>query len=260
MMILSPCRVGGLLQHAPFFNTGGKDGNSLDCPQRDVNWKNRTGKARVTVDDARNGPSQAPLALSQLADPSSAPDPPAEVIARVVAALRAEPPLPHTVGSTARSVQEAAAHGARGSGSRLRVGTAAIGVAAMLAAAGVGTAMLLRTPDRASTTSPTAERITVSNPGGGLPLADSEILALLEQPVDLGPLTEPQRRASCLSGLGYPMHALVLGARPLAVGGRSGVLMLLPGDTERLVNAVVVGLNCSSADTGLLAERVVSRP
>jgi hypothetical protein len=210
----------------------------------------------VTVDDAGNGHCQAPVALSQLADPSSAPDPPAEVTARVVAALRAEPPRPHTV----RSIPEAAAHADRGSGSRLRVGTAAIGVAATLAAAGVGTAMLLRTPDRASTTSATAERITVSNPRGGLPLADSEILALLEQPVDLGPLTEPQRRASCLSGLGYPTHASVLGARPLVVGGRSGVLVLLPGDTERLVNAVVVGLNCSSADTGLLAGRVVSRP
>jgi hypothetical protein len=73
-------------------------------------------------------------------------------------------------------------------------------------------------------------------------------------------LADPQRRASCLSGLGYPTSTSVLGARPLAVGAASGVLLLLPGDAPRAVNAVVVGLNCSSVDTGMLAERVVIRP
>jgi hypothetical protein len=38
------------------------------------------------------------------------------------------------------------------------------------------------------------------------------------------------------------------------------VLVLLPGEAPRAVNAVVVALNCSSVDTGLLAERVVIRP
>ncbi|MDT5323104.1 MAG: hypothetical protein QOF25_256 [Mycobacterium sp.] len=190
-------------------------------------------------------------------DPTSAPDAPAEVTARVAAALRAEPPPMHRiVGSTTMT----AAHAARGSGPRFRVAAAAIGAGAALIAAGVGTVILLHTPDRTPTTDPTAERITVSNPVGGLPMTDPEILELLRQPPDLGPLADPQRRASCLSGLGYPTSAAVLGARPLAVGGRSGVLVLLPGDTSRAVNAVVVALNCSSVDTGLLAERVVTRP
>ena len=190
-------------------------------------------------------------------DPASAPDAPAAVTARVAAALRAEPPPLHRiVGSTTMT----AAHAARGSGPRFRVAAAAVGAGAALIAAGVGTVMLLHTPGRTPTTDPTAERITVSNPVGGLPMTDPEILELLRRPPDLGPLADPQRRASCLSGLGYPTSAAVLGARPLAVGGRSGVLVLLPGDTSRAVNAVVVALNCSSVDTGLLAERVVTRP
>jgi hypothetical protein len=190
------------------------------------------------------------------ADATSAPDPPPEVTERVAAALRAEPaPLHRVVGSSPGT----AAHAARGSGVRFRVGAAVIGVGAALVAAGVGTVMLLDTPDRTPTADPTAERITVSRPPG-LPLADPDVLALLGTPPDLGPLADPQRRASCLSGLGYPTSTSVLGARPLAVGAASGVLLLLPGDAPRAVNAVVVGLNCSSVDTGMLAERVVIRP
>jgi hypothetical protein len=119
--------------------------------------------------------------------------------------------------------------------------------------------MLLRGTDRTPATGPTAERITVSSPVDGILLTDAETLALLAQPPDLGPLADPQRRASCLAGLGYPTSSAVLGARLLSVGGRPGVLMLLPGDTPQRVNTVVVALNCSSADTGLLADRVITR-
>jgi hypothetical protein len=199
-------------------------------------------------------------------DSASAPDAPADVTTRVVAALRAEPSptRPSPVASLApnRVVGPSpmiAAHAARGSGTRLRVGAAAIGVGAALAAAGVGTVMLLHSPASTPTANPTAERITVSKPLG-LPMTDPEVLGLLDKPPDLGPLADPQRRASCLSGLGYPTSATVLGARPLAVGAVSGVLVLLPGDAPRAVNAVVVGLKCNSADTGLLAQRVVIRP
>lgn len=189
-------------------------------------------------------------------DSASAPDAPTDVTARVAAALRAEPPPTNRVVGSSPVI---ATHAARGSGFRFRVGAAVIGVGAALAAAGVGTVMLLHTPDRTRTADPTAERITVSKPLG-LPMTDPEVLDLLRQPPDLGPLADPQRRASCLSGLGYPTSASVLGARPLAVGAKPGVLVLLPGEAPRAVNAVVVGLNCSSIDTGLLAERVVIRP
>ena len=189
------------------------------------------------------------------ADPASASDVPVDVVTRVTAELRAEPPLHSVVGSSPMS----AAHAARASGSRFRIAAAAVGVVAALAAASVGTAMLLRGSDRTPTTSPTAERITVSSPAGGIAMTDAEILASLGQPPDLGPLADPQRRASCLSVLGYPTSTAILGARPLSVGGRPGVLMLLPGDTPQQVHTVVVALNCSSADTGLLADRVVTR-
>jgi hypothetical protein len=119
--------------------------------------------------------------------------------------------------------------------------------------------MLLDAPVRTHAADPTAERITVSKPLG-LPMTDPELLDLLRRPPDLGPLADPQRRASCLSGLGYATSASVLGGRPLAVGALPGVLVLLPGDAPRAVNAIVVGLNCSSVNTGLLAERVVIRP
>jgi hypothetical protein len=199
-------------------------------------------------------------------DSASAPDAPTDVTTSVVAALRAEPSptRPSPVASLApnRVVGSApvnAAHAARGSGTRFRLAAAAIGVGAALAAAGVGTVMLLHSPARTPTANPTAERITVSKPLG-LPMTDPEVLGLLEKPPDLGPFADPQRRASCLSGLGYPTSASVLGASPLAVGAVSGVLLLLPGDAPRAVNAVVVGLKCNSADTGLLAQRVVIRP
>jgi hypothetical protein len=189
-------------------------------------------------------------------DSASAPDAPADVAARIAAALRAEPPPTNHV---VESSPATAAHAARGSGIRFRAGAAFIGVGAALVAAGVGTVMLPDAPVRTHAADPTAERITVSKPLG-LPMTDPEVLDLLRRPPDLGPLADPQRRASCLSGLGYPTSASVLGARPLAVGARPGVLVLLPGEAPRAVNAVVVALNCSSVDTGLLAERVVIRP
>jgi hypothetical protein len=189
-------------------------------------------------------------------DVASAPEVPGSVTARVGTALRAAPPTNHVVTSSG----PVAAHAARESPRRIRVAAAVVGLIAALAAAAMGTATLLRTPDRTSNTGPTADRITVSSHADGVPLTDPELLDLLRQPPDLGPLADPQRRASCFSGLGYPTSTTVLAAKPLSVAGRSGVLMLLPGDAPRTIHAVVVALNCSSADTGLLADRAVTRP
>jgi hypothetical protein len=189
-------------------------------------------------------------------DSGSAPEVPPEVAARVRDALREEPPAHRVVAPPGTD----AAHAARGPGPRLRIVAAAVGIGAAVAAAGIGTAMLQHAPAHVPTTGPTAERITVSKTSDAIPLTNAQILDLLGQPPDLGPLADPQRRASCLSALGYPTAAPVLGAQPVSVGGRSGVLVLLAGDAPRTVNAVVVALNCSSVDTGLLAQRVVTRP
>jgi len=179
-----------------------------------------------------------------------APDVPAEVTARVGAALRAEPP-PRTPGGPAHSVRHTP-------GWQL-VGLVA-GVAAAVVGVVVGGVMLVREPAPTRSAGPTAESITVSRPASDVPLSDPQIVGLLSQRPDYGPLADPQRRASCLSGLGYSAATTVLGARQVDMHGRPAVLMLLPADTPQTVRALVVELDCNSAHTGLLANTDVTRP
>jgi hypothetical protein len=186
------------------------------------------------------------------ADPTSARDAPPEVIARITEALRSAGPSGH------------AAHSAR---PQLRPGRVVAGVAglsAVLAAIGIGTAALLNAPTPTPSTSVTAEQITVSTPPMVIPLSQTEILGLLGHSLDFGPpggpLNDPSRRASCLSGLGYPASTQVLGARPIEINARPGVLLILPGDTPKNLAVFAVALNCSAADTGLLANTEMPRP
>jgi len=201
------------------------------------------------------------------ADDSSAPEVPAAVTARIGAALQAAPPpshpdIPgqHAVGFAHR---QPAAHSVRRSVPRLRrlqlIGAVA-GLCAAVVGVGLGTATLLQPPAPTRSAGLTADRITVAGPARDIPLSDPEVVGLLSRKPDYGALTDPQRRASCLSGLGYSAATRVLGARPVDMNGRPGVLMVLPGDTPNAFVTLVVGPNCSSADTGLLAETVVRRP
>ncbi|HEX9833651.1 MAG TPA: hypothetical protein VGA66_11305, partial [Mycobacterium sp.] len=134
-----------------------------------------------------------------------------------------------------------------------------IGLGAALAGAIVGASMLGRDAAPSYPVGPTAEQITVARPAATIPLPDPQIIGLLSQTPDYGPLTDPQRRNSCLAGLGYASGTPVLGARPLDMHGRPAVLMLLPGESPEAVVAVVVEPNCSGAHTGLLAKAVVTR-
>ena len=202
------------------------------------------------------------------ADEASAADVPAAVTARVGAALqavprkRAVPPPPpghRVLGASGRK----AAHAARGSrprSRRLRRLGALAGLFAAVVAVGLGAVMLVRPPSPAPSSGPTAEHLTVSPPPHGIPLSDPQIVGLLTDRPDYGPLTDPQRRASCLDGLGYPATTKVLGAQPVDIHGRPGVLLVLPGDTAKTVVALVVAPNCSAAGTELLASTVVTRP
>jgi hypothetical protein len=180
------------------------------------------------------------------ADPASAPDVPSEVTARISAAFTS-------------ADQDAVAHLARPrlGGARLLAG--AVGVGAVLAAVGVGTVALIRAPEPAPSIPATAEHITVSTPPMTIPLSQAEILGLLNRGPDYGPLDDPARRASCLSGLGYPASTQVLGARPVDINARPGVLLVLPGDTPNDLAVFAVAPNCSAADTGLLANTQVPR-
>jgi hypothetical protein len=183
-------------------------------------------------------------------DAASAPDIPADVTARVGAAVGNQ--LPQAQGLLA-SRGAPSAHAARAV--RFRTAAAALGLAAAVGAVAVGATMLLRPADPHTPSSTTA-----SQPPGGLPLTDPEILGLLTQTPDPGSLADPARRASCFNGLGYPTDASVLGARPLDVRGRPGVLFLLAGDAPGRIDAVVVGEGCSAADSDLLARTVLGKP
>jgi hypothetical protein len=131
---------------------------------------------------------------------------------------------------------------------------------AVAVAVWLGTRALITAPASMTSRPTTIEHITVSRPPQTIPLSDQQILALLDQEPDFGPLTDPHRRASCLSGLGYPANARVLGARPIDIAGHPAVLLLLPGDAPAAVKAVAVAPTCSAANTGLSADRIVTRP
>lgn len=176
-------------------------------------------------------------------DEASAPEVPAAVTARIRAALRHERPA-HSARHTPRWHLIALVAG---------VGAAIVGVV-------VGAVMLTRDPAPRWSAGPTAESITVSRPATELPVPEPEIVGLLSQTPDYGPLADPQQRASCLSGLGYSAATPVLGARPVDMDGRPAVLIVLAADTPRKLLALVVAPDCNSAHTGLLANTLVTRP
>ena len=181
-------------------------------------------------------------------DEASAPDVPADVTARVGAVL------------AAAGVRQTAAHAVgRPRLRRFQVLGLVVGLGATLVAVVTGAVMLVRDPAPTQSTGPTAKSITGSRPPRNIPLSDPQIVGLLSHDPDYGPLADPERRASCLSGLGYS-GASVLGAQPVDMHGRPGVLMLMPGDRPHAIVALVVEPNCSSAHTGLLADTVVTRP
>jgi hypothetical protein len=176
-------------------------------------------------------------------DGSSAPEVDPAVVNRIGAALRAQ----HAVrrGGLPRSA---------------RLAVALTGLTAVAVAAWLGTRALITAPAPTTSRPTTIEHITVSRPPLTIPLSDQQILALVGHEPDFGPLTDPRRRASCLSGLGYPANARVLGARPIDIAGHPAVLLVLPGDAPGNVKALAVAPTCSAANTGLSADRMVTRP
>jgi hypothetical protein len=197
-------------------------------------------EAKLTM-DALNRVRGDVAALSN--DGSSAPEVDPAVVYRIGAALRAQ----HAVrrGGLPRSA---------------RLAVALTGLTAVAVAGWLGTRALITAPASTTSRPTTIEHITVSRPPQTIPLSDQQILALLDHEPDLGPLTDPRRRASCLSGLGYPANARVLGARPIDIAGHPAVLLVLPGDAPVNVKALAVAPTCSAANTGLSADRMLTRP
>ena len=176
-------------------------------------------------------------------DGSTAPEVDPAVVNRIGAALRAQ----HAVrrGGLPRSA---------------RLAVALTGLTAIAVAAWLGTRALITAPSVTTSRPTTIEHITVSRPPLTIPLSDQQILTLLDHEPDFGPLTDPRRRASCLSGLGYPANARVLGARPIDIAGHPAVLLVLPSDAPGNVKALAVAPTCSAANTGLSADRLITRP
>jgi len=181
-------------------------------------------------------------------DPTSGPDIPPALAARISAALRSTGPR-----------GPAAAHTARPPIRPARVAAGIAGLCAAVVAVAVGTAALINEPEPAPSGPTTANHITVSTPPPMIPLSDAQIRDLLNRAPDYGPLSDPARRASCLSGLGYSASTPVLGGQPIDINARPGVLLVVPGDTPDKLAVFAVALNCNAADTGLLASTQVSR-
>ncbi|OMC05114.1 hypothetical protein [Mycolicibacterium fortuitum] len=177
-------------------------------------------------------------------DTASAPPVPPEVSARLSEALRAEPPP-------------------AGHPRRWKSIAAVAGAGAAVVAAVVGGLVLMRPTDQAASTLTSLGKITVSPPRGAIGLSESQMQRLLSVPPDLGPLNDPGRRAACLSALGYPSGVRVLGARPMDVAGRPGVLVLVPPrapEPTGTIDAVVLPTDCDAAHAGSLADTVIKRP
>lgn len=179
------------------------------------------------------------------------PDPPADVTARLSAALAAVTPP----GSKA-------SHAARGSVASPRTVALVIGGLAALAAVGIGIAALRDAAPPTPGAGATADRITVSRPSVDFPVPRAELLTLLDRPADLSGLSDPAQRAACLSALGRgasaPAPAPVLGADNVVVGGQPAILLVL-GDGNGTMTALVVAPTCNATDPGVIAETVLVR-
>ncbi|MDY6996102.1 MAG: hypothetical protein SW019_05870 [Actinomycetota bacterium] len=185
------------------------------------------------------------------ADPGSAPEVPAEVTARVSAALREAP-----AGASGHA-GHALTRPALTRNQRIAV---LVGLVAAAAAVVVGAVALAHDPGPMFPAGPTASQITAPEAGQrDFPLPEAELRALLTADPDLGPLADAQRLASCLTGLGHPPNQDVLGARPLDLGGRPAVVLVLPAETPQRATAVLVEPGCSAAHTGLLARTRLDR-
>ena len=184
-------------------------------------------------------------------DERSAPEVPGTVTAGIGATLRTAP---------APDRPPAGGHAVRRPGlTRAQWAGVVVGAGAVAATVVLGALALTRDPGHAFPSGPTAARITAPAAPPGFPLSDADVRAALSEPRDLGPLADPQRRASCLAGLGYSPGPDVLGARQLTVSGRPAVLLLLPGPASEEIGAVLVEPTCSAARTGLVAETVLTR-
>lgn len=129
-------------------------------------------------------------------------------------------------------------------------------LAAGLAALGAAAVWALHSPGPVPSAPSSARTITAMPT---VPLAPADLAALTAVPPDAGALADPERRASCLAGLGRA-DARVLGARVIDVDGRPAVVLVLSGEQGDPLRAVAVRPDCALGQPGLIAEQVLPRP
>lgn len=126
---------------------------------------------------------------------------------------------------------------------------AAWGGVALLAAAAVAVAVALGSGPPETPGAPVAAplRLTAGDLADGL----DDALGV----ADYGPLTDPAVLRGCLAANGAA--GAPLGAREVTVGGRRGVLLVLPTGRLARFRLLVVGPDCTAGTPSVLADEVV---
>lgn len=174
--------------------------------------------------------------------------PPAAVDARIAAALAQQ----QAFHRPATAVTSFAVAKARRAGRSNRATTYAGAVALVAAAAaavfalttGLGPQQVTGTPQAAapSTPAPSVARAPLDL-GPGTP--GPQALAALGRR-ELGPLSDKATLAGCLQANGLSPSAQIIGASPVTLDGKPGVLLLLPTTQAAVFTALVVGPDCSA--------------
>ena len=154
-----------------------------------------------------------------------------------------------------------ATHAARPSLTPARAAATLAAIAALGITVGLGVAVLLRKVGPTSS-SPTSAKLITVTPSAvpSFPVHREELAALTHLLPDLGPLADSGRRIACLQALGYPPSIAVRGGRRVDIGGRPGVVLVLPGPHPADLVAVAVRPDCTAAAPGLVAETTITSP
>lgn len=181
---------------------------------------------------------------------------PPEVAARIEASLRETDSRP---AAPVASLEDAR--------SRRRARTW-IAVAVASTAAAIGVVFMFSAVDRGESTAPTVLATPTAGPAEpdiadlGSDLDGGTVLALMRggqssRPADVGPLADPETRASCLQANGFDRATPVLGTRAVHFRESDAVLLLVAGPTPPALTALVVDKGCDAAHPGLLTRTVI---
>lgn len=164
---------------------------------------------------------------------------PAGVAARIDAALAEQGAQPVAVTDLAAVRARRRRRGAY-AGAALVAAAAAVAGAVSLNAV-LGSNAVPGTP-QAGAPAPSAAPPPLNLGSGGL---GPQALAVLGRH-DLGPLSDEAVLAGCLQANGLPAATMVLGAAPVLLTGKQGILLLLPTGRAAVFSALVVGPECSA--------------